>query len=112
MRTVKLVGFANRKVGYMPTDVTGKREALLSIRTEYAPDRLERLPSLGDRVRLLLGGNSMLVIDVNPLLREEAERLGASGGSLPFGCPIGVLYIDNDGHISQCVVPLGSLCKA
>jgi hypothetical protein len=49
MRTVKLVGFANRKVGYMPTDVTGKREALLSIRTEYAPDRLDgyRLLAIG-----------------------------------------------------------------
>lgn len=96
----------------MSIERTGTRDALLSYRADYTPMPLERLPSLGDRVRLLLGGNVMLVVDVHSLLREREESLNASGKAVLFSRPIGVLYVDSAGHISQTVVPLGVLCKA
>jgi hypothetical protein len=69
------------------------------------PDPLTRLPREGDKVRLCVDGPLLVVVDV-PV--PDFSRWKPSDVP-PFGAPIGCLYVDKANHITQCVVPFGSL---
>jgi hypothetical protein len=73
----------------------------------YGGHPLVFLPKLGALVRLLTGGPAMIVVDV-PVCLDSEE---GDNEKPPFGAPIGVVYVDESGHVSSCVVPFGTLQK-